>query len=164
MKITEYKVIRNEERHPALMEVKKHTWDKDLKSYDNIVAMLNKCFHMDILNEEYAYVISFDNALNCLGVFELSHGTVTNTFVCNQELYTFLLLTGAEQYIVAHNHPSGNLEISDADKRNTDNVNAFSVFLNINMIESIVIAKGGYNLIYAERMEEFRRIFKNGSK
>ena len=164
MKIIEYKVIRNEERHPALMEVKSHNWNKDLNSYENIVAMLNKCFHMDILNEEYAYVISLDTALNCLGVFELSHGTTLATNISNKELYTFLLLTGAEQYVVAHNHPSGQLDISDGDERMTSSINAFSLLLNIKMLESIIISKKGFTLIQESRMSEFRRIFKNGGK
>jgi DNA repair protein RadC len=162
MKIKEYKVCKNDKGHPCLMESNSYNWDKDLKSYVNIVSMLNQCFHMDKLNEEYAYVISFDTVLNCLGVFELSHGTTRHTSITNKELYTFLLLTGADQYIIAHNHPDGQLEISDDDIKMTSNINAFSSILNINMIESIIISKNGFKLIHDEMLSDFRRVFKNG--
>lgn len=163
MKIVEYKVIR-ENNKLKLLEEKTFQYKKDFMSYDNIVGMLNQCFHMNVLNEEYVYIISLDNALNCLGVFELSHGTTRNSSITNKELYTFLLLSGADHFIVAHNHPDGQLQISDSDDRVISDVNAFSAIMNIDMLESIIITKNGYTLMKEEKLKEFRKLYKNGGK
>ena len=163
MKIVEYKIIRDDLRHPKLEVRHEYKWNgKDFKSYNNIVQMMKDCFDMHRLNEEYVYVLSFDFDLNLLGVFELSHGTTKMSLIENKELYTFLLLSGAEEFIVLHNHPSGVLEISDEDKNITSNVNAFSAIMNIKMLESIIISKKGYKLIMDEQLKGFREMYKNG--
>jgi DNA repair protein RadC len=148
MKITEYKIIHDNQRHPQLMEAHTYNWrGKNFESYDNIVKMLNSCFYMNKLNEEYVYVLAFDWGLNLKGVFELSHGSTKSSLMRTKELYIFLLLTGADQFIVAHNHPNGNLGISEEDNRITSDVNAFTAILGINMLESIIISRKGYTLI-----------------
>lgn len=163
MKINEYKIIRDENRHPQLMLWHKHYWNgKDFNSYENIVDMMNFCFKLNQMNEEYAYIIAFDVSLNLLGIFELGHGSTINVPINNKEIYTFLLLVGAEQFIIAHNHPSGILEISDDDNIFTKSINAFSGILNIEMTESIIIAGDGYCLIKEKQLEEFKKIFKKG--
>lgn len=162
MKIIEYKIIRNDLRHPQLEIKHEYKWNgKDFKSYDNIVQMMKDCFDMHKLNEEYVYVLSFDFDLNLLGVFELSHGTTKISLIENKELYTYLLLSGAEEFVVLHNHPSGTLDISNDDKNITSNVNAFSAIMNIKMLESIIVSKNGYKLIMDEQLNEFRELYKN---
>lgn len=161
MKIIEYKIIR-ENNKLRLVEDRSFNFNKDFSSYDNIVEMLNKFFRMNVLNEEYVYIVSLDSALNCLGVFELSHGTTRHASVTNKELFTFLLLTGADGFIIAHNHPSGQLEASKDDYDITSDVNAFSAIMNIDMIESIIISNKGYTLIQNEKLKNFKKIFKNG--
>ena len=163
MKIVEYKIIRDEKRHPKLMTWRKYDWNgNDFNSYENIVDMMNSCFKLNKMNEEYAYIIAFDVSLNLLGIFELGHGSTVNVQINNKEIYTFLLLVGAEQFVIVHNHPSGTLEISNDDNVFTKSVNAFSGIINIEMTESIIIAGDGYCLIKEKQLEDFRRIFKKG--
>ena len=161
MKITEYKIIRDSGRHPKLIIAHNYNWNGfDLNSYDNIVNMINSCFHMDKLNEEYGYVLALDDRLNFLGVFEVGHGTIRNLNINIKEIYTFLLLIGAEQYIFFHNHPDGSLDVSQGDNNFTSSMNAFCGILDINMLESIIISREGYTLIQERRLEEFRKLFK----
>lgn len=148
MKIREYKIIHDELNHPKLIEAHKYEWEgNDFSSYDNIVNMLNDCFYMNKLNEEYVYVLAFNWELDLLGVFELSHGSTKTSLIKTKELYSFLLLSGSDQFIVVHNHPNGSLKISDEDSYVTSDVNAFSSLLDLNMIESIIISNKGYKLI-----------------
>ena len=163
MKIIEYKIIRDEKRHPKLLASHEYNWDgENLNSYDNIVDMMNACFHMNKLNEEYGYILALDDRLNFLGVFEVGHGTIRELHINVKEIYTFLLLVGAEQCIFFHNHPDGSLEISNGDDDFTRSINAFGGILDINMLESIIISRDGYTLIQEKHLEEFRKIFKKG--
>lgn len=163
MNIIEYKIVKDELMHPKLIKAHTYIWNgKDFKPYKNIVDMMNYCFHMDKLNEEYGYVLSFDFNLNLLGVFEVGHGNSAYVDVSNKEIYTFLLLTGADKFTFIHNHPNGNLEISDGDRLFTQSVNAFSAIINIEMEESIIISRKGYTLIKDDMIKEFRREFKGG--
>ena len=161
MKINEYIIIRNDKRHPKLIINHEYNWNgNNFKSYDNIIKMMNECFFMNKLNEEYAYILAFDVSLNLLGVFQVGHGTTRNIKINNKEIFTFLLLVGADQFIIVHNHPSGTLEISSDDNEFTHSINAFSGILNIEMIESIIIAGDGYSLIQKKHLEDFKKQFK----
>lgn len=160
MKIREYKIIHDELKHPKLWEAHVYNWNgNNFSSYDNIVKMINHCFRMSKLNEEYVYVLSFNYHLDLLGVFELSHGTTKTSWMNTKELYCFLLLTGADQFIVVHNHPNGDLNISEDDYQVSSNINAFSTLLNFNMIESIIVSNKGYCLIKKDQLDKF-----NGGK
>lgn len=156
MNIIEYKVIKDENRHPILMNAHKYKWDESFEDYGKIVRMMNQCFNMNKLNEEYGYIVAFDYNLNILGVYEVCHGSSSGMNVNNKEIYTFLLLVGAEQFVLLHNHPSGNLQISNDDYNFTSSVNAFSALININLIESIVIAGDGYSLILKSQIDKLR--------
>ena len=163
MKITEYKVVQDMNKHPQLLPTHSYIWNgKDFMTYDNIVDMMNKCFNMNRLNEEYVYVLAFNWNMDLTGIYELSHGTSKNSTITNKELHIFLLLSGADQFIIVHNHPNGTLEISDDDNMITSDINAFSTLLGINMIEHIIISNKGYALIQKKKLEEFRRIFRKG--
>lgn len=161
MEIIEYKIIKNNKRHPKLMKSHKYEWNgKDLSTFDNIIDMMNECFKMNKLNEEYAYLLALDNSLNFLGVFEVGHGTTKDISIDYKSIYIFLLLVGADQFIFFHNHPSGTLEISYDDKNFTGDVNMISGIMGIKMIESIIISPNGYTLIYNDQLNEFKKHYK----
>ena len=45
--------------NPSLKIESTFSWKSDFLSQDNIVDFLNQKYHMNILEEEYVYVISF---------------------------------------------------------------------------------------------------------
>lgn len=105
MEIKRYITFRNKKNNfPMLKEKEKIQWDSDFSSYNKIVDFLNKTFEMKYLEEEYVYVISFNCQMIPQGVFELSHGSADTSIIKMRELAIFLLLSGANKFIVAHNH------------------------------------------------------------
>ena len=140
MEIIEYKIIKNNKKHPKLMKSHKYEWNgEDLSTFDNIIDMMNDCFKMNKLNEEYAYLLALDNSLNFLGVFEVGHGTTKDISIDYKSIYTFLLLAGADF---------------------TGDVNMISGIMGIKMIESIIISPNGYTLIYNDQLNEFKKQYK----
>ena len=53
------------------------------------------------------------------------------------------LKTGAEEIIVAHNHPSGSLTPSKADLRMTEELKARADWLGLEFIDHIILGKSG---------------------
>ena len=116
MEIKRYITFRNKENNlPMLKEKEKIQWDSDFSTYDKIIDFLNQIFEMEYLEEEYVYVISFNWQMIPQGVFELSHGTADTSIIKMRELAIFLLLSGANKFIVAHNHPNGSKDASVND-------------------------------------------------
>ncbi len=55
----------------------------------------------------------------------------------------FFLLSGAEQFVVAHNHPNGILESSDGDKSWTISMNLCANILHIKFLDHIIMTEEG---------------------
>lgn len=145
MKIKEYIVVNDKEKHPKLKEKNIIEWSDDFLDYFKIVKFLNDNFYMDILSEEYVYVLSFNCQMEILGVFELSHGNSMESKVGMRELGIFLLLTGAEKFIVAHNHPNGSSKISGADFNITNRMNELARLIDIELVQNFVIGSNSYD-------------------
>lgn len=147
MKIKEYIVVNNKEKHPQLKERRIVEWNDNFYEYHKIVKFLNDNFYMNILGEEYVYVLSFNCKMEILGVYELSHGTSMESKIGIRELGIFLLLTGSERFVVAHNHPNGSSEISGADFKITNKMNELSRLIDIEFIQHFVIGSDSYDTI-----------------
>lgn len=156
MEIKEYIVIRDKEQHPCLKEKNEIEWSKSFLEYENIVNFLNEKYYMNQLNEEYMYVISLNCQMIPLGVFQLSHGNWFSTDLKMRELGIFLLLTGAERFIIAHNHPTGNCKPSENDFKITNKMNEFSSLIDIQLIQHFVIGKDDWDgIIYDEEYDNY---------
>ena len=115
MKIKEYIILRDGEQHPYLKTKTEFDWNKSFLITENIINFFNESYFMNQLDEEYVYIISLNCQMKPLGVFQLSHGNWFQTDIKMRELGIFLLLTGAERFIIAHNHPNGSCQPSEGD-------------------------------------------------
>lgn len=148
MQINEYRLVQNKYNHPSLDLLSVYSCRiNNLRSYDNIFRFFKLCLKMDKLSEEYLYVISYDAILNPLGVYQISHGSSTHAEMYEKNLFEFLLLTGADQFVLIHNHVNGTLEISNNDIKTTIDILALASKLKIEFIEHMIISKNGYKLI-----------------
>lgn len=156
MELREYQIVHDKFLHPVLRCNHKYKWDgNSLLTYEEIYDMMCSSFHMDILNEEYTYVIAFNIQSELLGVFNISHGEIGKSAVNIQILFTFLILTGAYKFILVHNHPSGSLEISLEDINLTNSISRVCNFIDIKMEEHMIISSKGYSLAKAKEKYPF---------
>ena len=77
----------------------------------------------------------------------ISVGTLTSNVVHPREVYKPALEHGAVAIIVAHNHPSGNLEPSQADIIVTEQLIEAGKILGIDLIDHLVIANHRYTSV-----------------
>lgn len=80
-----------------------------------------------------------------LGMTTLTKGSTIGTLVDVKLLLQYALKTNASSIIVGHNHPSGNLEPSEADKTITMKIVAGCEAVEIKLLDHLIIVhEGGY--------------------
>jgi DNA repair protein RadC len=81
---------------------------------------------------------------------ELFRGTLTQTSVYPREIVKRALARNAAGVILAHNHPSGVAEPSQADRWLTDQLKAALGLVDVKVLDHFIVA-GGSGLSFAER-------------
>lgn len=157
MEIKRYITFRNKKNNlPMLKEKEKIRWNSDFSTYDKMVDFLNQVFEMEYLEEEYVYVVSFNCQMIPQGVFELSHGSADTSIIKMRELAIFLLLSGANRFIIAHNHPNGTKSVSGADMEITTKIQKMANLIDVDFIQHFTIGNDGYDTcICSDNDEDF---------
>tara|TARA_R110002111_G_scaffold146223_3_gene212874 strand:+ start:1380 stop:1805 length:426 start_codon:yes stop_codon:yes gene_type:complete len=70
----------------------------------------------------------------------VSMGNVFSTGVLPMEVFSIPLQKRSVNLIIVHNHPSGELKPSDADKDVTDHLHQVGKFLNVPMLDHMIIS------------------------
>lgn len=95
------------------------------------------------LQEEFK-VLLLNYANDVLGVYSLSKGGISNTVVDIRLLFAVALKCNATSIIVSHNHPSGNLFPSEADKTITKKIKAAGEILDIKLLDHLILTKESF--------------------
>mgnify|MGYP000619166385 FL=1 len=94
--------------------------------------------------KEFFWVLLLTNANQVLGVSEISVGSTTGVSVNIKEIYQLALLSNASAVIVAHNHPSGKLTPSTADKNITEKLQKALKLLDIILLDHLILTSEGF--------------------
>jgi DNA repair protein RadC len=95
-------------------------------------------------------VLFLDNRHRVLEFLELFRGTIDGASVHPREVVKEALLRNAAAVIVAHNHPSGVAEPSQADELITHRLRDALALVDIRMLDHLIVA-GNTVLSFAER-------------
>lgn len=79
-----------------------------------------------------------------LGVYDVSSGGLTDILVDPRLIFAAALKANAVSVILAHNHPSGNVRPSRADRELTARIKQGGELLAIDVIDHIIITKDGF--------------------
>jgi DNA repair protein RadC len=71
-------------------------------------------------------------------------GGITGTLVDVRLVFKTALELGATALILCHNHPSGNLTPSEADKTLTQKLKVAGQNLDIHVVDHIIVTENGY--------------------
>ena len=87
----------------------------------------------------------FTNRANkVLGILDVSTGGVTGTVADPRVIFAAAIKAGACGFIVAHNHPSGNLIASQSDIELTKRLKEGGKLLEIQLLDHVIITSEGY--------------------
>lgn len=94
--------------------------------------------------KEHFWMIGLANNNRILYIELVSLGSVNAVTVEPMNVFRVAVLKGAVKAIIAHNHPSGELKPSDADKDLTDRLIQVGRILNIPVIDHLIISVNSY--------------------
>ncbi len=97
----------------------------------------------DLAHEEFIALL-LNRRNKVLFTDQISVGGVSGTLVDMKKLFLNAVEQQASAMIIAHNHPSGNLRPSEADRQLTRKVKKASELLDINLIDHLIISEEGY--------------------
>ncbi len=89
--------------------------------------------------KESFYVILLNRANNCIGISNIGVGSTCAVVVNVKEIYQLALKMNASSIILSHNHPSGNLKESEADRKLTTRVKS-----GCELLDHVIMTSNGY--------------------
>ena len=97
----------------------------------------------DLAHEEF-WIIYLNNSNKVLRKQQLSRGGMTGTLVDVRIVMKQALEEGATSIILAHNHPSGTLRASQADKSITQKMKAAGELLDVKVLDHLIVTEHAY--------------------
>jgi DNA repair protein RadC len=94
--------------------------------------------------QEYVVMLTLDGARRLIKTHTISVGTLTASLVHPREVFAPAMEDRAASIIIAHNHPSGSLDVSDKDRDVTRRIKDAGELLGIKLDDHIVIAGDGF--------------------
>lgn len=89
--------------------------------------------------QEYFVCLTLDGANRLIAKRIITIGTLTASLVHPREVFADAITDRAASIIVAHNHPSGNLQPSQADKEVTARLHQVGGLLGINLRDHLIV-------------------------
>jgi DNA repair protein RadC len=101
------------------------------------------------LKEEF-FLLLLNRANNILGWFKLSSGGTSGTVVDIRIVFVLALQTNTSNLILCHNHPSQNIQPSEADIILTKRMKEAGSLLDIKVLDHLIIASSGAYFTFAD--------------
>ena len=93
---------------------------------------------------EFSYLLMLNHQNQILGYHQLSKGGMTGAVVDVRVIFQVALKSSSTSIILAHNHPSGNLDVSDADRKITNQIKQAGVILDIPLLDHLIMTTDSY--------------------
>ena len=154
--------------HPGTYVVTEPITEQDLLTMANQIARKRLAKGMAITDASHAAkylqtllqdkehevfaVLFLDNQHRLLVLEELFRGSVNTASVYPRELVKRALALNAAALILAHNHPSGHPEPSDADRLLTKNLIQALALIDVRVLDHLIVGAEGYESL-AQRGE-----------
>ena len=123
---------------------KEVTFSKIRHSKD-MEEFIRTVFPVELINHrEFSYAIFLDRGNNILGYFMISSGGIAGTVIDVRVVFQAALLSNASSLAIFHNHPSGNLTPSKADKMITEKLVETGKILDIPLLDHLIITEDNY--------------------
>ena len=100
--------------------------------------------HLADRKQEHFICISLNGAHEVIASRVITIGLVNATQVHPREVFCDPICDRASAVIVAHNHPSGQLEPSNADRLVTKNLKEAGELLGIRLLDHVIFSSAGF--------------------
>jgi DNA repair protein RadC len=125
-------------------------WQKINSSKDAAALLFQHWDKSTIQVHESFKVMLLNNSNKVKGIYHLSKGGITGTLVDIRILFAVVLKTLSVAIILTHNHPSGTLKASQADKDITQKIKKAAELLDIKVLDHLIIVPDGDYYSFAD--------------
>jgi DNA repair protein RadC len=94
--------------------------------------------------QEHFLALPLNGAHEVIACRVVSVGLVNRALVHPREIYADAIVDRAAAIIVAHNHPSGNIDPSPEDREVTRRLYAAGETLGVSLLDHVIFSAGGY--------------------
>jgi len=119
-----------------------------IKCAEDAYKIFLKSWDMDQIELlEEAKAMFLDRQMRMMSITSISKGGINGAVVDLRLVFAIALKRRATSIILAHNHPSGNLEASLCDIRLTKRFHEAGNIMDIQLNDHLIITKDGFNSI-----------------
>ncbi len=142
---------------------------KNFESTDELARNVCKLFYGS--NEEKILAVTLNSSMRIISYEFVSSGAPGECVIDNRKIAKLILKDNVSQVIVAHNHPSGNVNPSAEDIRAMFDLDTFLESMSVNLIDMLIVSGDSFfkmsevkklsNSLAELSDEEYSYIFKN---
>ena len=142
-KITEIELRYRNRKKPQDQPVVKTNVDAYLMFHDS-------WDHDKMGLQEQFRVMLLTSQNRCLGISTIATGAFNNVSVDVRLAFALALKTNARGMVIAHNHPSGDLNFSKADIQITEAFNVVGQILEVPVMDHLLLTPDGFSSLVQE--------------
>jgi DNA repair protein RadC len=113
-----------------------------VRTSKDIAAYLRKKLQLEA--RELFVVVFLNRASRVLGIEVIGVGGITGTLADPRIILKRAIEEGASYIILSHNHPSGSLRPSDADKSLTQRIKQAARLVDVEVLDHLIVSTDGY--------------------
>lgn len=141
------KTIRQYKTNVNLLSLKKNKTDikkAAIKSSKDAADYAHQFYFEDLGIYESVFILLLNQSNTTIAYAKISQGGVCSTVVEPAIIAKYAVDTLAKGVILVHNHPSGNLEPSNGDKKITEKVKNTLAIFDCTLHDHIILTEDGY--------------------
>ena len=131
----------------ALELSKRYLIDDDRPIIDSPERAVEQLSDIRDKKQEYFVCMTLDGANRLIAKRIITIGTLNASLVHPREVFADAITDRAASIIVAHNHPSGNIEASEVDMNATYQLKKSAEILNIALIDHLIVTRLAFKSI-----------------
>lgn len=147
--IKEYEIDYSK-KAPKLNLINKYNFKENMTDIGMVALFFMEFLKADEAKIERIYIIAYDESDRLVGICKIADGDLNSVNLDNRKIITFLILSGATQFIVEHNHPNGISTPSQGDKYVDGSLKIIAMLFNLTYLGGLVVGNGEFSLINGE--------------
>ena len=113
-----------------------------MKTNEDVTQYFRKFFTANKVEGQEQFAIMYlSRGLQIIGIYMHSIGSMTSATVESKLIMATAMQLAAENIITCHNHPSGSLQPSDADKKVAQMLTQQGALFGIRLLDNLIITK-----------------------
>jgi DNA repair protein RadC len=132
----------------AALELGRRRTESEVISREKISCSKDayEIFHSSMGDQPYEefWIIMLNKANKVIRKCSISEGGISGTVVDPKKIFKIVLDHHASSIILGHNHPSGNIQPSEADKKITKKIRDAGMMLDVAVLDHLIIGDNAY--------------------